>query len=87
MRLPPPISLSSHSDFEFQDKTVLIWTQDSPRAPWTSVALKPAQTAALAALNGEGKFGDVVWRVSWSASGNVLAVSSGASPPRRARDH
>lgn len=41
-------------------------------------------TAAVAApgsgvggVGGDGKFGDVVWRVSWSISGNVLAVSSG----------
>ncbi|ORY75637.1 vesicle budding-like protein [Leucosporidium creatinivorum] len=70
-----------------QDKTVYIWTQDSPRAPWSKVALEPTassaptpapgQTSASPAPGGEGKFGDVVWRVSWSVSGNVLAVSSG----------
>ncbi|KAH6560916.1 hypothetical protein BASA50_006228 [Batrachochytrium salamandrivorans] len=48
-----------------QDKTVLIWTQDSPSAPWTKKMLKA------------DAFPDVVWRVSWSMSGNILAVSSG----------
>ncbi|KAL8283250.1 hypothetical protein RQP46_006028 [Phenoliferia psychrophenolica] len=68
-----------------QDKMVYIWTQQSPRAPWTKAALEPASTAnpsagGTAPANGgggDGKFGDVVWRVSWSVSGNVLAVSSG----------
>ncbi|SCZ90100.1 BZ3500_MvSof-1268-A1-R1_Chr1-3g01776 [Microbotryum saponariae] len=63
-----------------QDKTVYIWTQDSPRATWNKVALEPtpsAPTQAGAGAGGEGKFGEVVWRVSWSVSGNVLAVSSG----------
>jgi hypothetical protein len=65
-----------------QDKTVYIWTQDSARAPWSKVALEPtnvAPTAGGAPAGAEGKFGDVVWRVSWSVSGNVLAVSSGQS--------
>ncbi|KAI5477056.1 vesicle budding-related protein, protein transporter SEC13 [Pseudohyphozyma bogoriensis] len=62
-----------------QDKTVYIWTQDSPRSQWSKVALEPSTTspAGAGAPAGEGKFGDVVWRVSWSVSGNVLAVSSG----------
>eukprot|EP00842_Homolaphlyctis_polyrhiza_P004985 jgi/Hompol1/5488/HPOL_001988-RA len=48
-----------------QDKTVLIWTQDSPSGPWTKKALKAEA------------FPDVMWRVSWSLTGNILAVSSG----------
>lgn len=64
-----------------QDKTVYIWTQDSATAPWTNVALEPTPSAPAtqggAAPSGERKFGDAVWRVSWSVSGNVLAVSSG----------
>ncbi|KXN72141.1 WD40 repeat-like protein [Conidiobolus coronatus NRRL 28638] len=48
-----------------QDKTVIIWTQDSPNSPWTKTALKA------------DRFPDVVWRVSWSLSGNILAVSCG----------
>lgn len=47
-----------------QDKSVLIWTQENPKSEWTHKTL------------GE-KFPDVVWRVSWSLSGNVLAVSCG----------
>ncbi|KAI9348307.1 WD40-repeat-containing domain protein [Zopfochytrium polystomum] len=48
-----------------QDKSVFIWSQEQPGAQWTKKALKP------------DAFPDVVWRVSWSPSGNVLAVSSG----------
>ncbi len=54
-----------------QDRTVLIWTQDAPDAAWTKTALNPT------AAQGAGKFPDTVWRVSWSVSGNVLAVSCG----------
>ena len=57
-----------------QDKTVLIWTKDAPGAPWAKTALDPsAHDTALPA----GKFSDVVWRVSWSLAGNILAVSCG----------
>ncbi|KAK4054915.1 GTPase-activating protein S13 [Microbotryomycetes sp. JL201] len=59
-----------------QDKTVYIWTQDSPKSTWTNVALEPTASSTQAP-GSEGKFGDAVWRVSWSVSGNVLAVSSG----------
>jgi len=48
-----------------QDKTVLIWTQDTPTSKWVKKSLR------------QEKFPDVVWRVSWSLSGNILAVSSG----------
>ncbi|KAJ1550352.1 GTPase-activating protein S13, partial [Nowakowskiella sp. JEL0078] len=47
-----------------QDKTVLIWTQTGGNL-WTKKLLK------------NESFGDSVWRVSWSTSGNILAVSSG----------
>ncbi|KAI8991283.1 vesicle budding-related protein [Mycotypha africana] len=50
-----------------QDKSVLIWTQETPNSEWTHKAL----------MNGEKLFPDVVWRVSWSLSGHVLAVSCG----------
>ncbi|KAJ2223595.1 GTPase-activating protein S13 [Coemansia sp. RSA 520] len=48
-----------------QDKNVYIWTRDaqSESLDWKQQALEP--------------FPDVVWRVSWSLSGNVLAVSCG----------
>lgn len=46
-----------------QDRTVVIWTKDSPSSPWQKTSLE--------------KFPDVVWRVSWSLAGNILAVSCG----------
>ncbi|TFK22505.1 protein transporter SEC13 [Coprinopsis marcescibilis] len=63
-----------------QDKTVLIWTKDSPSAPWVKTPLDPS--SALTSPAGDapspvGKFPDVVWRVSWSLAGNLLAVSCG----------
>jgi protein transport protein SEC13 len=46
-----------------QDCTVTIWTQADPASAWV---MKPLY-----------KFPDVVWRVSWSVTGNILAVASG----------
>jgi len=46
-----------------QDGTVVIWNQDVPSSPWSKKVLP--------------KFPDVVWRVSWSITGNILAVSGG----------
>nr|CAG8459193.1 12413_t:CDS:2 [Entrophospora candida] len=46
-----------------QDKTVLIWTQETPNSPWTKKQLNE-------------KFLDAVWSVSWSLSGNILAVAT-----------
>jgi len=46
-----------------QDSTVVIWTQEDPNANWTFKVLP--------------KFPDVVWRASWSVTGNILAVASG----------
>lgn len=46
-----------------QDGTVVIWTQDSNSTAWSKKVLP--------------KFPDVVWRVSWSITGNILAVSGG----------
>jgi len=64
-----------------QDKTVLIWTKDSPTAPWVKTALDPssslASPSAQQSAPAPGKFPDVVWRVSWSLAGNLLAVSCG----------
>lgn len=48
-----------------QDRTVRIWTEEGGQ--WSQVLLDP----------GEGAFPDTVWTVSWSLSGNVLAVSCG----------
>ena len=55
-----------------QDRTVLIWTQDTPNDPWKCTPLLPG-----AKPEDRTKFADTVWRVSWSVSGNVLAVSCG----------
>lgn len=57
-----------------QDKTVLIWTKDSPTASWVKTTLDPSIGVPGAT---PGKFPDVVWRVSWSLAGNILAVSCG----------
>lgn len=54
-----------------QDKTVLIWTKDTPTGAWTKTALDPNPSS------GNAKFPDTVWRVSWSLAGNILAVSCG----------
>eukprot|EP00123_Amoebidium_parasiticum_P022444 comp8754_c0_seq1/m.3985 comp8754_c0_seq1/g.3985 ORF comp8754_c0_seq1/g.3985 comp8754_c0_seq1/m.3985 type:complete len:304 (-) comp8754_c0_seq1:965-1876(-) len=47
-----------------QDMTVRIWSQRGDSEEWDSAPV-------------ELKFSDVVWRVSWSITGNILAVSSG----------
>jgi protein transport protein SEC13 len=46
-----------------EDKTVLIWTQTGKDSLWRSTLLN--------------KFDAPVWRVSWSVTGHMLAVSSG----------
>jgi len=62
-----------------QDKTVLIWTKDTPTSPWVKTPLDPssALVSPSSAAAPAGKFPDVVWRVSWSLAGNLLAVSCG----------
>lgn len=60
-----------------QDKTVNIWTKDNLTAPWVKTTLDPSSTSTSAAPASTGKFPDVVWRVSWSLAGNILAVSCG----------
>jgi len=66
-----------------QDKTVLIWTKDTPTSPWVKTALDPSLSTLSPPVGGAtpatpaGKFPDVVWRVSWSLAGNILAVSCG----------
>ena len=46
-----------------QDCRVIIWSNDGTNSQWTSKVLH--------------KFNDVVWHVSWSVTGNILAVSGG----------
>ncbi|KAH7925722.1 WD40 repeat-like protein [Leucogyrophana mollusca] len=60
-----------------QDKTVVIWTKDTPAAPWVKTTLDPSTASTSPSPAAPGKFPDVVWRVSWSLAGNILAVSCG----------
>jgi len=46
---------------------VILWTQTAPGQPWQKQALKSEP------------FPDTVWRVNWSLSGGILAVSCGDS--------
>lgn len=46
-----------------EDKTVIIWKQDGQNKKWSPKVLNT--------------FEDPVWRLSWSITGNILAVSSG----------
>lgn len=58
----PTVLQKSYIASASQDKTVRIWTSDSPDSTqWQCKVLS---------------FESAVWRVSWSLSGNVLAVSS-----------
>lgn len=59
----PTILQKSYIASASQDKTVRIWTSDPAHAnEWKPTVLN---------------FDAVLWRVSWSLSGNVLAVSGG----------
>ena len=51
-----------------QDCNVMIWTNDGTDNTWSSKVLH--------------KFNDVVWHVSWSVTGNMLAVSGGDNKVR-----
>lgn len=57
----PTVLQKSYIASASQDKTVRIWTSNASGG-WESKSLQ---------------FNDVTWRVSWSLSGNVLAVSGG----------
>ncbi|XP_074644859.1 protein SEC13 homolog [Tubulanus polymorphus] len=60
----PSIGLSKHIIASCsQDCRVIIWTSDGTCNTWSSKILH--------------KFNDVVWHVSWSVTGNILAVSGG----------
>ncbi|CAG8156722.1 unnamed protein product [Penicillium salamii] len=59
----PSILSKSYIASASQDKTVRIWTSDASNpGVWSSQTLE---------------FDSVLWRVSWSLSGNILAVSGG----------
>ncbi|OIW24390.1 WD40 repeat-like protein [Coniochaeta ligniaria NRRL 30616] len=57
----PTVLQKSYIASASQDKTVRIWTSEGTSFEWSSKVLN---------------FDAVVWRVSWSLSGNVLAVSA-----------
>ncbi|KAJ6475206.1 WD40-repeat-containing domain protein [Mycena polygramma] len=59
-----------------QDRTVCVWVRDAPGGQWVRSVLDPSAAGGEASAAG-GKFPDVVWRVSWSLAGNLLAVSCG----------
>ncbi|KAK9468853.1 WD40-repeat-containing domain protein [Lipomyces arxii] len=59
----PSILPKSYLASASEDKSVIIWTMEPGESAWQ----KKVITA----------FTDTVWRVSWSLSGNILAVSSG----------
>ncbi len=46
-----------------EDRNVIIWKQTKPNEKWTTTVMKT--------------FDAPVWRLSWSVTGNVLAVSTG----------
>ena len=59
----PSILSKSYIASASQDKTVRIWTSDASNpGQWTSQTLE---------------FDTVLWRASWSLSGNILAISGG----------
>jgi len=58
----PSILPKSYIASASQDKSVIIWSAESPDGPWTKKVLP---------------MDSIMWRVSWSLSGNVLAASGG----------
>ncbi|SCU92589.1 LANO_0E01442g1_1 [Lachancea nothofagi CBS 11611] len=61
----PSVLLRSYLASVSQDRTCIIWTQENNQGPWKKTLLK------------DDKFPDVLWRASWSLSGNILALSGG----------
>ncbi|SCU93628.1 LAMI_0E15038g1_1 [Lachancea mirantina] len=61
----PSVLLCSYVASVSQDRTCIIWTQENNQGPWKKRLLT------------QDKFPDVLWRASWSLSGNILAVSGG----------
>lgn len=58
----PSILPKSYIATASQDKTVIIWSSSTAQGPWKKIVLQ---------------MDTVLWRVSWSLSGNVLAISGG----------
>lgn len=61
----PSILLRSYIASVSQDRTCIIWSQEHTGGPWKKSELQ------------QNKFPDVLWRASWSLSGNILALSGG----------
>lgn len=61
----PSVLPKSYLASASEDRTVIVWTQERSDEPWKKTLLSP------------DPFADTVWKVSWSLSGNVLAVSCG----------
>lgn len=61
-RLRSPSRGAHSKPLVLQDKKVIIWTQAPRSTEWTHTIIK---------------FSCVLWRVSWSVTGNILAVSGG----------
>jgi protein transport protein SEC13 len=60
----PSVLSKSYIASASQDRSVIIWTKEGD-GEWKKKLLRSE------------RFPDVVWRVSWSLSGNILAVSGG----------
>lgn len=60
----PSVLTKSYIASVSQDCTCIIWTQEG-NEPWKKTLLQ------------NDKFPDVLWRASWSLSGNILALSGG----------
>ncbi|CCH61780.1 hypothetical protein TBLA_0F02400 [Henningerozyma blattae CBS 6284] len=61
----PSVLLGSCIASVSQDRTCIIWTQSGNEGVWRKTSLQ------------QERFPDVLWRASWSLSGNVLALSGG----------
>lgn len=61
----PSVLLRSYIASVSQDKTCIVWSQENNKGPWKKTEVK------------QDKFPDVLWRASWSLSGNILALSGG----------
>lgn len=61
----PSVFLRSYIATASQDRTCVIWSQEHNNGPWKKTLLQ------------QDKFPDVLWRASWSLSGNILALSGG----------
>jgi len=62
-----------------QNGEVLVWTQAADSDAWSCVELPRPQADAGAAAGADPVPADPVWRVSWSITGNILAVAAGES--------